>query len=127
MLKPMYTPGFAPPEQFHDREHLGPWSDIYSTGAAMYACLAGVAPQRSDERLKKDLLEPAVKRWAGQYSPHLLETIDWCLNLDPLQRPQSVYALQKELLARTRFVAEEVPNTLFGRVVHRLRALTGKA
>jgi serine/threonine protein kinase len=123
----MYTPGFAPPEQFHDREHLGPWSDIYSTGAAMYACLAGVAPQRSDERLKKDLMEPAVKRWAGQYSPHLLETIDWCLNLDPLQRPQSVYALQKELLARTRFVAEEAPSTLFGRVVHRLRALTGKA
>lgn len=127
MLKPMYTPGFAPPEQFHDREHLGPWSDIYSTGAAMYACLSGMAPQRSDERLKKDLLEPAVKRWAGQYSPHLLETIDWCLNLDPLQRPQSVYALQKELLARTRFVAEEAPSTLFGKVVHRLRALTGKA
>jgi serine/threonine protein kinase len=127
MLKPMYTPGFAPPEQFNDREHLGPWSDIYSTGAAMYACLAGVAPQRSDERLKKDLMEPAVKRWAGQYSPHMLETIDWCLNLDPLQRPQSVYALQKELLTRTRFVAHEVPTTLLGKVMFRLRALTGKS
>lgn len=126
MLKPMYTPGFAPPEQFQDREQLGPWSDIYSTGAAMYACLAGVAPQRSDERLKKDQLEPAVKRWAGQYSAHLLETIDWCLDLDPLKRPQSVYALQKELLVRNRFV-EEIPTSLFGKVVHRLRALTGKA
>ncbi|MDQ7989097.1 MAG: serine/threonine-protein kinase [Candidatus Dactylopiibacterium sp.] len=127
MLKPMYTPGFAPPEQFNDREHLGPWSDIYSTGAAMYACLAGNAPQRSDERLKKDLLEPATKRWAGQYSPQLLEIIDWCLDLDPLRRPQSVYALQKALVSRTRTAVAEVPGTLLGRVVLRLRALTGKA
>ena len=127
MLKPMYTPGFAPPEQFTDRENLGPWSDIYSTGAAMYACLAGVAPQRSDERIKKDLMEPAVKRWAGQYSPHMLETIDWCLALDPLERPQSVYALQKELLTRTRFTATEAPTTLFGKMSFRLKALIGKA
>jgi serine/threonine protein kinase len=125
ILKPMYTPGFAPPEQFSDREGLGPWSDIYSTGAAMYACLAGAAPQRSDERIKKDSLEPAVKRWAGQYSPHLLETIDWCLALDPLQRPQSVYALQKELLARTRFTAKKVPSSLLGKALYHLRAMMG--
>src|SRR5574343_1112881 len=41
MLKPMYTPGFASPEHYHKREELGPWSDIYSIGASMYACLAG--------------------------------------------------------------------------------------
>lgn len=127
ILKPMYTPGFAPPEQFTDRDNLGPWSDIYSTGAAMYACLAGGPPQRSDERIKKDLMEPAVKRWAGQYSPHLLETIDWCLLLNPLERPQSVYALQKELLTRTRFVADEAPSTLLGKVSQRLKNLMGKA
>jgi hypothetical protein len=28
----------------------------------------------------------------------LLETIDWCLQLDHMQRPQSVMALQKVLL-----------------------------
>jgi serine/threonine protein kinase len=127
MLKPMYTPGFAPPEQFTDRDHLGPWSDIYSTGAAMYACLAGVPPQRSDERIKKDMLEPAVKRWAGQYSPHLLETIDWCLALNPLERPQSVYALQKELLTRTRFVAQVAPTTVLGKTTQYLRTLLGKS
>jgi hypothetical protein len=27
-----------------------------------------------------------------------LETIDWCLQLDHLKRPQSVFALQKVLL-----------------------------
>ncbi|KAF7598629.1 MAG: serine/threonine protein kinase [Candidatus Dactylopiibacterium carminicum] len=127
MLKPMYTPGFAPPEQFHDREQLGPWSDIYSTGAAMYACLAGAAPQRSDERMKKDQMEPAVKRWAGQYSRHLLETIDWCLALDHLKRPQSVYALQKELLSRQRLSVQSIPASLLGRALYRMKALIGRS
>ncbi len=102
MLKPMYTPGYCAPEQFRDREHLGPWSDIYSVGASMYACLAALPPQRSDERAKKDSLDPATRRWRGRYSEQLLQTIDWCLKLDPLERPQSVYALQKALARRVR-------------------------
>jgi serine/threonine protein kinase len=56
MLKPMYTPGFASPEHYGSRKDLGPWSDIYSVGASMYACLAGSAPQAADARLKKDTL-----------------------------------------------------------------------
>src|SRR5213592_554550 len=38
-LPQTFTPGFASPEQHVDRELLGPWSDIYSVGATMYACL----------------------------------------------------------------------------------------
>lgn len=37
-------------------------------------------------------------RWDGQYSDRLLEIIDWCLNLNHLYRPQSVFALQKALV-----------------------------
>ena len=98
MLKPMYTPGFASPEHYGSRTDLGPWSDIYSVGASMYACLAGVPPQAADERLKKDALVPAMMRWHGQFSDRLLEIIDWCLNLNHLYRPQSVFALQKALV-----------------------------
>jgi len=68
----------------------------------MYACLASLPPQRSDERAKKDNLETAVRRWQGRYSEQLLQTIDWCLKLDPNERPQSVYALQKALARRVR-------------------------
>ena len=57
MLKPMYTPGFASPEHYSQRELLGPWSDIYSIGASMYACIAGAAPQAADGRLEKDRSE----------------------------------------------------------------------
>jgi serine/threonine protein kinase len=97
VLKPMYTPGFASPEHYHKRELLGPWSDIYSVGASMYACLAGAGLQAADSREKKDHLVPAMVRWEGQYSDQLLETIDWCLCLNHLYRPQSAFALQKVL------------------------------
>src|SRR5213075_2271420 len=97
-LAPTYTPGFAAPEQYARPGELGPWTDIYSIGATVYACLAGAAPQPAHQRLKKDELVPARKRWSEQYSRVLLDIIDWCLRLDHLERPQSVLALQKALL-----------------------------
>jgi serine/threonine protein kinase len=97
-LTPMYTPGFAPPEQYKNREDLGPWSDCYAIGASIFACLAGVAPQAADQRVEKDRYVTVTRIWDGKYSLQLLETIDWCLELDHLKRPQSVFALQKVLL-----------------------------
>jgi serine/threonine protein kinase len=98
ILKPMYTPGFASPEHYGSRKDLGPWSDIYSIGASMYACMAGASPQAANERYEKDILVPAMKRWEGKYSDRLLEIVDWCLNLNHYYRPQSVFALQKALV-----------------------------
>ena len=97
ILKPMYTPGFASPEHYSDRENLGPWSDIYSVGATMYSCLAAAPPPAADARQEKDSYQPATTRWKGLYSDQLLETIDWCLCLNFFYRPQSVFALQKAL------------------------------
>ncbi len=100
ILKPMYTPGFASPEQYGDRDGLGPWSDIYSVGASLYACIVGNAPPRADERSKQDTFSPVSKLQGGRYSAQLLGLVDWCLHLDPLERPQSVYALQKALMQK---------------------------
>ena len=97
-LPPMYTPGFASPEHHLERDKLGPWSDIYSIGASMYACLAGAGPPVATQRVEKDKMTSARKGWAGRYSVDLLDTIDWCLRLNHLERPQSVFALQKALL-----------------------------
>ncbi|CAG4884865.1 Serine/threonine protein kinase [Georgfuchsia toluolica] len=93
----MHTPGFAAPEQYGDDEPLGPWTDIYAVGATMYACLSGAKLPAADERRKKDQLRPATAAWRGKYSAHLLGLIDGCLALDPLARPQSIFALQREL------------------------------
>lgn len=94
----MHTPGFAAPEQQGSGEGLGPWTDIYSIGATLYACLAGgTAPQSADQRLKDDQVVPAQTRWAKAYSIQLLELIDWSMKLPVLARPQSIHALQKVL------------------------------
>ena len=95
------TPGFAAPEQYHNRERLGPWTDIYSVGASLYACLAGYPPQAADARLLNDKLVPAAVNWRGAYSDQLLQTIDHCLKLNYMERPQSVFSLQKVLMDRS--------------------------
>jgi serine/threonine protein kinase len=97
MLKPMYTPGFAAPEQYKAPDEMGPWTDIYAVGASMYACLAGAAPQAADKRLERDALQPAEKRWSDKYSRQLLQVIDWCMVLDSTARPASVFVLQRAL------------------------------
>jgi serine/threonine protein kinase len=101
-LPPLYTPGFAAPEMHDQRELLGPWSDIYSVGATMYACLARATPQPANARKEADAVVSASRAWAGKYAADVLEIIDWCLHLDHLQRPQSVFALQKALLGEHR-------------------------
>lgn len=123
-LNPMYTPGFAAPEQYgHDREALGPWTDIYGVGASMFACLSGFAPQAANTRLEQDKQESAKKLWGGHYSDHLLELIDWCLKLDPLERPQSVFVVQKALLEKDKVpeVIQKKPSLL-----HSIRNKFGK-
>ncbi|MDR0716092.1 MAG: serine/threonine protein kinase [Azoarcus sp.] len=128
MLKPMYTPGFASPEHYANRETLGPWSDIYSVGASMHACVVGTAPPRSDERTKEDTFTPLSKANNGndgKYSMRLLELIDWCLLLDPLQRPQSVYSLQKELSQKPRR-ASPPPQSRFGDFLSKLKSSIGR-
>ncbi|HAT29678.1 MAG TPA: serine/threonine protein kinase [Janthinobacterium sp.] len=97
-LTPMYTPGFAPPELYTKTGGLGPWSDIYSVGASMFACMVGSPPQPADQRRADDKMPGHFARLEGVYSPELLRLVCWCLMLDPLARPQSLFALQKVLL-----------------------------
>lgn len=96
-LTQIHTPGFAAPEQQGSGEPLGPWTDIYSIGATLYACLSLDTPPPASDRLKQDELEPAQQRWFKRYSPVLLELIDWSMKLRTGERPQSVFELQKVL------------------------------
>ncbi len=93
-LHPMYTPGFAAPELYAKRE-LGPWTDVYSIGASIFCCMVGMPPQSSIERKRDDRMELYFRELESLYSKELIELVRWSLTLDHLQRPQSVYALQK--------------------------------
>jgi serine/threonine protein kinase len=97
-MRPMYTPGFAAPEMYRRDGLLGPWTDIYAIGACIYACMQGYPPSDAPQRISKDRLALSLSRLRNVYSDNLIEVAEWCMALDPLARPQSVFALQKELV-----------------------------
>lgn len=99
MLAPMYTPGFAAPELYSKAATLGPWTDIYSIGAAMYACMTRSMPPAVELRRQEDKTALQFARLEGSYSPELVGMVRSCMALDPLARPQSVFAMQKVLQA----------------------------
>jgi eukaryotic-like serine/threonine-protein kinase len=99
MLAPMYTPGFAAPELSTRGASLGPWTDIYSLGAAMLACMSCSTPQSVEARRAGDKLLEQLDTLVGRYAPELIDLVQACLALDPLARPQSVFAIQKALQA----------------------------
>jgi serine/threonine protein kinase len=108
-LAPMYTPGFAAPELYAKGSALGPWTDIYSIGAAMFACMAGAPPQPADQRRAADTMIDQIAKLEGAYTPGLVAMVKACLSLDPLARPQSVFAVQKVLQAGLSAVPAALP------------------
>jgi serine/threonine protein kinase len=125
-VRPMYTPGFAAPEMYRRDSSMGPWTDIYAIGACMYACMHGFPPSDAQQRLDKDRLALALSRLRGIYSDNLIEVVEWCMSLDPLSRPQSVFALQKELnreveLSYTRLTVGEKVRLQFSNVMTETR------
>jgi hypothetical protein len=86
------TAGYAPIEQ-HRRGPLGPWTDLYAIGASMWACMSGKSPPPAPKRAARDKHRPAVRVHAGRYSRQLLEAVDWCLQMDHADRPQTVQQL----------------------------------
>ncbi|MDC8759284.1 serine/threonine protein kinase [Janthinobacterium fluminis] len=123
-LTPMYTPGFAPPELYVKGAALGPWSDLYSIGASMFACMVGSPPQPADQRKREDKMEGHFARLDGAYSPELVQLVRACLMTEVLARPQSVFALQKALQAAPS--APAAPAGALGRWSARLRGLAGR-
>ena len=95
------TPGYAPIEQYDSKaDDVGPWSDIYALGMVAYRCVSGIgdgelpdAVTRGRTQRKGQVdLTPAVEVGKGRYSAKLLEAIDWALEVDEEDRPQSVDA-----------------------------------
>ncbi len=121
-LYPMYTPGFAPSELYSKSGNLGPWTDIYSIGASMFACMVGAPPQPADQRKLNDKMDGHLQKLEGIYSSELIQVIRWSLMIDPLERPQSVFALQKALQEP---VPEKATNGKFSVTLDRLKGLFG--
>lgn len=107
-FQPMYTPGFAAPELYGRHSELGPWTDVYSLGATLYACMAGIPPQEANQREKDDRMADMLVRLRTTYTHGLVDVVERCLRIVPTERPQSVFALQKELRAQASALSEQV-------------------
>ncbi|MDB5795049.1 MAG: serine/threonine protein kinase [Noviherbaspirillum sp.] len=123
-LYPMYTPGFAAPELYAKNGVLGPWTDIYSIGASMFACMVGAPPQPADQRQINDKMDEHFRKLESTYSREVLDVIRWSLQVDPLKRPQSVFALQKALRGPAP-IPEKKGITLLRKVSNKVRGILG--
>ena len=115
-----YTEGYAALEQVADIGKLGPWTDMYGTGAVMWRMVAGgnrpwepPHPVRVEQRSHaalggtQDPMPSASKLGTGRFPSELLEVIDWCLRLRETDRiPGS-----SELLEALRAVCDQAPQT----------------
>ena len=83
--------GYSPVEQYDQGHALkaGPWSDVYSLSAVLYAAAVGKPPVPAIARVLRDDLPPAKVAARGRYSPAFLAAIDAGLAVRPERRPQT--------------------------------------
>jgi len=86
----VFTPGYAPFEQYTSSGKQGAWTDIYALAATLYHGVTGKAPPQATDRIREDPMEPAVRVGAGRYSPQFLAAIDRGLEVFENRRPPNV-------------------------------------
>ena len=114
------TAGYAPVEQYVGvADAMGAWTDLYSLGVVAYRCLVGgnesmlvdaLARAHYAKRGEMDKdMPPAVKVGKGKYSDGLLKAIDWAMQVEEGDRPQSVAEMQAALTGERKAAATAPP------------------
>lgn len=97
-LTKIWTPGYAPLEQFKDTgAQQGPWTDLYALGAVLYECISGKPPLDARDREVNDPLRPAIHIGEGKYNDSFLQVVDRALQTSPQARYQSADEMRRAL------------------------------
>jgi serine/threonine protein kinase len=97
----LLKPGFAPPEQYSNNGHQGPWTDIYALGVSFYYIVSGVKVPDARERLAGQRVAP-LGRLVPEVGGELSAAIDKTLALDHKDRYQNVDELSRAIMTRPR-------------------------
>ena len=94
-MNAIVSPPYSPPEQYYSGGEQGPYTDIYALSALCYSAITGTPSPESPNRLAQqhrrgDPLRRLVEMQPPGYSTVLLEAVDWGLQLNEEDRPQSV-------------------------------------
>jgi serine/threonine protein kinase len=107
-LTAVVTPGYAPFEQYHTQGNQGPWSDLYALGGVVYWMVTGNPPLEAAARVREDRMPGALTVGDhGRFRPEFLQAIDWALQPDEDQRPQSVAQWRSALFPAKDFSPEK--------------------
>jgi hypothetical protein len=86
-LTSIFTPGYAPFEQYSSTGRQGPWTDIYALAATLYHGVTGQLPVSATDRIPQDPLVPAARAAEGRCSKSFLAAIDHGLAVFEADRP----------------------------------------
>ncbi len=108
----VFTPGYAPFEQYMSNGKQGPWTDIYALAATLYHGITGKPPPQATDRIRDDDMEPAMRVGAARYSPEFLAAIDAGLATHETARPQTVAQWRAMLIGAGDAITAPIPTTL---------------
>ena len=92
------TPGFAPPEQYLQHTHLGPYTDIYSLCATMYKAITGANPPAAPDRMYGNTPLKPFSFFGLNVPEYVEKAVFHGMENNWQQRPQSLYELYQELI-----------------------------
>lgn len=93
------TPGYAPLEQYGLGQQ-GPWTDVYAFAATLYWAVTGQKPPDAEMRAANPRsFVPAEQAGAGRFGKAFLRAIDWALQPEARERPQTMVDFRRALCA----------------------------